>query len=84
VHCGDTSRIGVSGHWADCAAAISSGLAFRQPPAQKLRQLGDIHRNPPRFVTSKQLARGPATALVLAIDEGERLFVGVAAIADLI
>jgi hypothetical protein len=45
---------------------------------QQLRQLGDVGGDAPRLVTGKQLARGAATGLILAIDEGQRLPVGVA------
>jgi hypothetical protein len=45
---------------------------------QQLRQLGDVGRNPPRLVAGEQLARGAPTGLILTIDEGQRLLVGVA------
>ena len=47
-------------------------------PLQQPRQLGDVHRNPPRLVTSQQLGRCPRPWLVLAIDEGELLPVDIA------
>jgi hypothetical protein len=46
--------------------------------AQQVRQLGDAGGDAPRLVTGEQLARGTATGLVLAIDEGQSLPVGVA------
>ena len=61
-----------------CAAAISSRLAFRRPPAQQVRQLGDVGGDASCFIAGEQLARRPSPWLVLAIDEGERLLVGVA------
>jgi hypothetical protein len=42
------------------------------------RQLGDLDGDPLRLVAGEQLGRGPWPWLVLAIDEGERLLVGVA------
>ena len=39
----------------------------------KLRQLGDIHRDPPSFILAEQLSRGSATGLILVIDIGELL-----------
>ena len=44
---------------------------------QQLRQLGDVRRDAPRLVTGEQLARGTAAGLILAMDEGKRLLVGV-------
>ena len=50
--------------------------AQRRAPARPC----EIHFNShaPGLVTSERLGRGTATGLILAIDEGERLLVGVA------
>ena len=61
-----------------CAAAISSRLAFRRPPAQQVGQLGDVGGDAPSVVTGEQLSSRTTTEVILAIDEGERLLVGVA------
>jgi hypothetical protein len=45
---------------------------------RQFRQLGDVGGDTPRLVTGEQLARRPATGLILAIDEGQCLPVGVA------
>lgn len=42
----------------------------------QLRQLGEAAIR--RVVAGEQLAHGTAAGLILAVDEGERLFVGVA------
>ncbi len=45
--------------------------------ADQLRQLGDIDRYPAGLVGGEQLGSGAATGLILAIDECQRLLVGV-------
>jgi hypothetical protein len=57
-----------------CRSRVHSRLWL----AQQLRQLGDIGGDAPRLVTGEQLARRPATGLILAIDKCQRLPVGVA------
>jgi hypothetical protein len=39
--------------------------ASRQTYRKKLRQLGDIHRNPSRFILADQLRRRSASRLIL-------------------
>ena len=46
--------------------------------AQQLRQLGDVHGDAPRFIAGEQLRGRAPTGLLLEIDVGERLPVGVA------
>jgi hypothetical protein len=41
------------------------------------RQLGDIHRNPPRFIFAEQLGCRAATGFAFIIDLAQRLTVGV-------
>jgi hypothetical protein len=43
--------------------------------AQPTRQLGDIHRNPSRFILAKQLRRRSSPRLILEIDICELLAV---------
>ena len=50
----------------------------RRRPAQQLRQLGDVGGDPPHLVAGEELGRRSPTGLLLAIDVGERLPVGVA------
>ena len=50
--------------------------AKRSPP-QRRRQLGGVRRDPPCLVTSEQLGRRSSAGLILTIDEGQRLSVGV-------
>ena len=45
---------------------------------QQLRQLGDIHRNPPRLVLGEELGRRPPVRLIGIIDVGKLLSVRVA------
>jgi len=40
---------------------------------QKLRQLSDVRRNPPRFVFAEQLGCGAPSRLIFVIDVRERL-----------
>jgi hypothetical protein len=48
--------------------------------SRKLRQLGDIHRNPPRLNRAcEQFRRRSPPRFILEIDVGERLTVGVRA-----
>jgi hypothetical protein len=50
----------------------------RSSLALQLRQLGDVGGDAPRLVLSEQLGRGASSRLLLEIDVGERLPVGVA------
>ena len=45
---------------------------------QQIRQLGDVHRDPPRFVTGHQMRRRAPSRLILKVDVGERVAVDVA------
>jgi hypothetical protein len=44
-------------HCADCreCAATLSRLAYRRRPTQQLRQLGEVHRQPPRLVARQPI-----------------------------
>jgi hypothetical protein len=55
-------------------SAFASDCSARR----RLRQLGDIRRDPPRLVAREQLGCRPAAGLILAIDEGPCLFIGLA------
>ena len=50
----------------------------RRSPSQQLRQLGDVGGDAAGLVAGEQLSSRTATRVILAIDEGQRLFVGVA------
>jgi len=59
-------------------AAISLGLKAKLASAHQLRQLGDIHRNPPRLIARHEVRRQAPPGFVLEMDVGERVVVGIA------
>jgi hypothetical protein len=52
---------------------------LRPLPQQQLRQLGEVRRHPLRLVLGEKLRRRASSGLILEIDVGERLTVGVGA-----
>ena len=60
-----------------CAAATSSRLADRRRPAQQLRQLRDVGRDPPRLIVREQTGGRPSARLVLIVQVCKRLLVSV-------
>jgi len=59
-------------------AAIPLGLKAKLASAHQLRQLGDIHRNPPRLIARHEVRRQAPPGFVLEMDVGERVVVGIA------
>ena len=59
-------------------AATSSRLVHRRRRAQQLRQLGDVDGDAPGLVAGEEMRRRAPAPLLLEIDVGERLPVGVA------
>src|ERR1700722_5058005 len=54
------------------ATAISSRLAYRRRPTQQLRQIGKVHRQPPRLVLGQRRENGP-NAPVSAVRSTSRI-----------
>ena len=61
-----------------CAAAILSRLAFRRPPAQQVRQLGDVGGDAPSLIFGQQVGGRLSAGIVLEVEIAERLTVLVA------
>jgi hypothetical protein len=57
-----------------------SAVSARRPgqgPAQQLRQLGDVDGDAPGLIAGEEVRRRATSRLILEIDVGERLTVGV-------